>query len=66
MIELIPTETLEHIDQEAIAGDYTQARELVEQELARRTEAILKLGTTVTEYFVPVDPMDDLQCEGCQ
>ena len=23
-------------------------------------------GTTVYEYHVPVDPMDDLQCESCQ
>ncbi|CAN5130460.1 hypothetical protein BH09ACT5_BH09ACT5_02540 [soil metagenome] len=21
---------------------------------------------TVNDYFVPVDPMDDLQCESCQ
>ncbi|TPX03461.1 ribonucleotide-diphosphate reductase subunit beta [Schumannella luteola] len=23
-------------------------------------------GTQVDEYHVPVDPMDDLQCESCQ
>jgi hypothetical protein len=23
-------------------------------------------GSTTEEYFVPVDPMDDLQCESCQ
>jgi len=23
-------------------------------------------GTQVDEYYVPVDPMDDLQCESCQ
>jgi hypothetical protein len=22
--------------------------------------------TTPVEYFVPVDPMDDLQCDSCQ
>ncbi|NEN07109.1 ribonucleotide-diphosphate reductase subunit beta [Diaminobutyricibacter tongyongensis] len=22
--------------------------------------------TRVEEYYVPVDPMDDLQCESCQ
>jgi hypothetical protein len=24
------------------------------------------LTTTVFEYEIPVDPMDDLQCESCQ
>jgi len=23
-------------------------------------------GVTNDEYYVPVDPMDDLQCESCQ
>jgi len=23
-------------------------------------------GTVVEEYYVPIDPMDDLQCESCQ
>jgi len=23
-------------------------------------------GIQVDEYYVPVDPMDDLQCESCQ
>jgi len=23
-------------------------------------------STKIEEYYVPVDPMDDLQCESCQ
>jgi len=23
-------------------------------------------GVTTDEYYVPVDPMDELQCESCQ
>lgn len=23
-------------------------------------------GSTTVEYYVPVDPMDDLQCDSCQ
>lgn len=26
----------------------------------------IQLPAPVTEYFVPIDPMDDLQCESCQ
>ncbi|QJA00759.1 ribonucleotide-diphosphate reductase subunit beta [Leifsonia sp. PS1209] len=24
------------------------------------------MNTKIEEYYVPVDPMDDLQCESCQ
>ena len=23
-------------------------------------------GSTTEEYYVPIDPMDDLQCDSCQ
>ena len=31
------------------------------------TDTLIKVASTkADEYYVPVDPMDDLQCEGCQ
>ncbi|CAN5603674.1 hypothetical protein BH10ACT7_BH10ACT7_14610 [soil metagenome] len=30
------------------------------------TLAAIPAPTTPMEYYVPVDPMDDLQCESCQ
>ncbi|OJX72536.1 MAG: ribonucleotide-diphosphate reductase subunit beta [Leifsonia sp. 71-9] len=26
----------------------------------------MNTATKIEEYYVPVDPMDDLQCESCQ
>lgn len=38
------------------------------QEIETIDPAILNrvLGYSALEYYVPVDPMDDLQCDSCQ
>lgn len=61
----IPTPELKRIETEAITGSYRTARVLVEQELAKRTLAVAEAGVVDMAYVVPVDPMDDLQCEAC-
>jgi len=32
----------------------------------RDGDTVPEVQTTTVEYFVPVDPMDDLQCDSCQ
>lgn len=52
-------------------GDYEASRQLRDDEMTQRALAIEAIGAVnmpILEevYYVPVDPMDDLQCDGCQ
>lgn len=51
---------------ESQGGDYETTRELEQNELRERGLAILALGTVDMPYLVPVDPMDELNCDSCQ
>lgn len=47
-------------------GDYEIRRQKEASELTKRELAIRALEVINDPYLVPIDPMDDLQCEGCQ
>lgn len=47
-------------------GDYELARQQEDTELRQRGLAILALGSVDMPYLVPVDPMDELECDSCQ
>lgn len=62
----IPKEELVRIENEAIVGSYHTAQSLVHEELERRERIAEARALVEQAYIVPVDPMDDLQCESCQ
>lgn len=72
MHHLTDTELLKMATEADERGDYTEARKIIAQEMAHRAMRIQEIGVVdqpylvPDEYFVPTDPMDDLQCESCQ
>jgi hypothetical protein len=67
MIESLSNQELNRIaEQAAQGGQYEAARGLVEREMQRRTRIMLATQAVHDAYVVPVDPMDDLGCEGCE
>ena len=72
-IQSLPDFELNRLQQQAReGGDYEFARNIIEREKIRRGLAAQALHTIdmpvadPVEYLVPIDPMDDLQCESCQ
>lgn len=65
VVEQIPTQELEAIEADAAASENRMAHDIVSAELARRALVGHPL-LFEDEYFVPTDPMDDLQCDSCQ
>jgi len=68
-IESVPTNELYKIAQEtatAEGGDYTAARNLVNEELSRRTRIIEAQQAVQDAYLVPEDPQVNLNCESCE
>lgn len=47
-------------------GDYDKRRIVEQQELERRARIVQARQAVEDAYVVPVDPMEGLECEGCQ
>ena len=67
MIESLSGQELNRLaEQAAQGGEYEAARGLIEREMERRTRVMLARQAVQDAYLVPVDPMDDLNCDSCQ
>ena len=47
-------------------GDYEINRQEYDLDLVQRALAIQALDAVDMAYLVPIDPMEDLQCDSCQ
>jgi hypothetical protein len=67
MIESLSGQELNRLaEQAAQGGEYEASRGLINREMERRTRIMLAQQAVQDAYLVPVDPMDDLNCDSCQ